>query len=69
MQTTAGTQSGQERQTTANQQSSRPQPGGGSFPGMGGGASQNDRTAAYILLGVSALVLLLGICFAAKFRR
>ena len=46
----------------------RPQPGGGSFPGMSG-APQQDNTAAYILLGVSALVLLLGLGFALKFKR
>jgi len=38
------------------------------FSSMGGG-QQADNTTAYILLGVSALVLLLGLGFAAKFRR
>lgn len=39
----------------------------GSFSPMGGAAQSN--TTAYILLGVTALVLLLGLGFAAKFRR
>ena len=42
-------------------------PSMGDFPGMGGAAQNN--TAAYILLGASALVLLAGLGFAAKFRR
>ena len=49
-------------------QSSRPQPGGGGFPGMSGTA-QTDHTTDYILLGVSALVLLIGLGFAVKFKR
>ena len=40
----------------------------GDFSPMGGG-QQADNKTAYILLGVSALVLLLGLGFAAKFRR
>ena len=40
----------------------------GSFSPMGGAAQQNNTTA-YILLGASALVLLLGLGFALKFRR
>ena len=48
--------------------------GNGNRPDMGSfspmnGASQRDDTTAYILLGVSALVLLFGIGFALKFRR
>ena len=46
---------------------SRPQFSGG-FPGMDGGTPQNSA-AAWILLGVSALVLLIGLGFAAKFKR
>lgn len=40
----------------------------GSFSPMGGAAQQNNTTA-YILLGASALVLLIGLGFALKFRR
>ena len=47
--------------------SGRPQPGGG-FPGMTGSTPQ-DNTTAYILLGVSALVLLIGLGFAIRFKR
>ena len=48
--------------------------GGGERPQMGGfpsmnGSSRPDNTAAYILLGVSALALLLGLGFALKFKR
>ncbi|MBP0966644.1 MAG: CotH kinase family protein, partial [Oscillospiraceae bacterium] len=51
-----------------NAQGSRPQPGGSGFPGMSGTA-QTDHTTDYILLGVSALVLLVGLGFALKFKR
>ena len=49
-------------------------PKGGERPDMAGfspmnDATQQDNKAAYILLGVSALVLLMGLGFAAKFRR
>ncbi|MBP0975810.1 MAG: hypothetical protein J6P20_07080, partial [Oscillospiraceae bacterium] len=44
---------------------SRPQ--FGSFPDMN--AAPQNQTTAYILLGVSALVLLLGLGFALKFKR
>lgn len=49
-------------------------PGGGERPDMGSfspmnGASQRSSTVAYVLLGVSALVLLLGLGFALKFKR
>lgn len=46
---------------------SRPQMNGG-FPGMSAGESA-DNPGTYILLGASALVLLLGIGFALKFKR
>ena len=48
-------------------QGGRPQPGG-SFPGMTG-SETTDHTTEFILLGVSALVLLLGLGFALKFKR
>lgn len=46
----------------------------GERPDMGGfspmnGASQRDYTTEYILLGVSALILLIGLGFALKFKR
>ena len=44
----------------------RPSPG--NFSPMDGGA-ETDYTTAYILLGISALILLFGIGFALKFRR
>ncbi len=48
--------------------------GGGDKPDSGGfspmsGSSQNANTTAYILLGVSAFVLLIGLGFAFKFKR
>lgn len=48
--------------------------GGGDRPDSGGfspmsGSSQNANTTAYILLGVSAFVLLIGLGFAFKFKR
>ena len=47
---------------------------GGEMPGMGsfspmGGASQANNTVAYVLLGVSAVILLLGLGVALKFKR
>ena len=44
----------------------RQQPGG--FPNMSA-APQTDTKTAYILVGISALVLLIGIAFAWKYRR
>ncbi|MBQ6039245.1 MAG: CotH kinase family protein [Oscillospiraceae bacterium] len=46
--------------------SSRPEMNG--FPGMNG-TTQKDMTTSYILLGVSAIVLLAGVVFALKFKR
>lgn len=43
-------------------------PSMGSFPDMGGASSQNN-TVSYVMLGVSAAVLLAGLFFAKKFRR
>ena len=60
--------SGNQQQAQENRTgNSRPQPGSG-FPGMNGSA-QTDHTTEYILLGVSALVLLIGLGFALKFKR
>ena len=47
-------------------QSSRPSRS--DFPNMGG-STQSNSAEQYILLGVSSLILLLGVLFAAKFRR
>ena len=53
---------------TENGQHSRSPMGGNGFPDMNGGR-QTDRSADYILLGVSALALLFGLVFAYKFKR
>ncbi|SHM93272.1 CotH kinase family protein [Ruminococcus flavefaciens] len=49
-------------------------PGGGERPDMDGfspmnGAPEENNSTAYILLGVSALILLIGLGFAVKFKR
>lgn len=43
-------------------------PSGSGFPSMNGSPQTNDETT-YILLGVSVLVLIAGVIFAAKFKR
>ena len=41
----------------------------GNFPNMGGGMTASNSPEEYILLGVSAIILLIGIVVAAKFKR
>ncbi len=64
-----------EDATSSSGQSTSPDKGGrpkmDSFPSRSGSSSDNekDHDTAYILLGISGLVLLLGLGFALKFRR
>lgn len=69
------TASASEDATSPSGQSTSPDKGGrpkmDSFPSRSGNSSDNekDHDTAYILLGISGLVLLLGLGFALKFRR
>ena len=54
--------------TDASKADNNKRPDMGNFPGMNGNA-QKDMGMAYILLGVSTVVLLAGVVFALKFKR